>query len=48
MIDLLLAHGARPDIRDKLWDATPLGWAIHENRPAARARLEAIGKTEEA
>jgi len=44
MIDLLLAHGARTDIRDKLWDATPLGWAIHENRPAARARLDAIAK----
>jgi ankyrin repeat protein len=41
MIELLLAHGARPDVPDTLWGGTPLGWAIHENRAAARARLEA-------
>jgi len=41
MIDLLLAHGARLDLRDTLWDATPLGWAIHEGNTAARAALEA-------
>jgi peptide-methionine (S)-S-oxide reductase len=41
MIELLVAHGARQDVRDTLWGDTPLGWAIHENRPAARARLEA-------
>jgi hypothetical protein len=40
MIDLLLARGARIDARDKLWDGTPLDWAIHEQREAARIRLE--------
>jgi peptide-methionine (S)-S-oxide reductase len=40
LIELLLARGARLDARDTLWDGTPLGWAIHENRPAARAALE--------
>jgi len=39
-IALLLARGANPDVRDALWDATPLDWAIHENRPAARGALE--------
>jgi len=40
LIDLLLAQGARLDARDTLWDATPLNWAMHQNRPAARAALE--------
>ena len=40
MIEMLLARGARTDARDTLWDGTPLGWSIHENRPAARAFLE--------
>jgi peptide-methionine (S)-S-oxide reductase len=40
LIDLLLERGARLDTCDKLWDATPLGWAIHQDRPIARARLE--------
>jgi peptide-methionine (S)-S-oxide reductase len=40
LIEMLLARGARPDVRDKLWDSTPLGWAIHEGRHNARAALE--------
>jgi hypothetical protein len=40
LIELLLAHGARTDRRDTIWDATPLGWAIHEGRTAARSVLE--------
>jgi hypothetical protein len=40
MIGLLLMHGARTDARDTLWDATPLGWAIHQHREAARICLE--------
>jgi hypothetical protein len=35
-----LRRGARKDARDLLWDNTPLGWAIHQDRPAARAALE--------
>jgi ankyrin repeat protein len=41
MIEMLLAHGARADVRDKLWDSTPLEWAIHEGKERARAALEA-------
>jgi peptide-methionine (S)-S-oxide reductase len=44
LIDLLLERGARIDTHDKLWDATPLGWAIHEERPIARARLERVSR----
>ena len=40
MIELLLARGARADRRDTLWDATPLGWAIHEGRTGAQEVLE--------
>jgi ankyrin repeat protein len=40
LIALLLERGARADIRDKLWNGTPLGWAIHERKHKARAMLE--------
>jgi len=42
MLELLVAHGARDDIEDTLFRGTALGWAIHENKPAARAYLEAL------
>jgi peptide-methionine (S)-S-oxide reductase len=42
---LLLDRGANPEAKDKLWDGTPLGWAIHENKPAARAVLETSTET---
>jgi peptide-methionine (S)-S-oxide reductase len=41
LVELLLARGANPHARDKLWDGTPLDWATHENRAIARAALEA-------
>ncbi|HSC05124.1 MAG TPA: hypothetical protein VLC49_17460 [Solirubrobacteraceae bacterium] len=41
LIALLISHGARRDIKDTVWDGTPLDWAIHEERPRARAFLEA-------
>jgi hypothetical protein len=41
LIALLLEHGARRDIRDTVWDGTPLDWAIHEGRQRARDFLEA-------
>jgi peptide-methionine (S)-S-oxide reductase len=41
LIELLLARGARADRRDKLFDATPLDWAIYSDNGAARAALEA-------
>jgi len=40
LIELLLSRGARKDVRDTLWDSTPLGWAIFLGRDAARAALE--------
>jgi hypothetical protein len=29
LLELLAAYGARLDIADTLWRATPLGWARH-------------------
>jgi hypothetical protein len=42
MMDLLIGRGARTDIADKLWDSTPLGWAIHQGKVRARAYLENV------
>lgn len=39
MMTLLVAHGARLDIEDKLWRGTPLGWAMHNKRKEAEAWL---------
>jgi len=39
-MELLVARGARTDVPDKLWGSTPLGWAVHENKPRAREWLE--------
>jgi ankyrin repeat protein len=44
MMALLLARGARTDVRDTLWNATPLGWAQHEGKAKAVAFLERAGK----
>jgi hypothetical protein len=43
MIELLLARGARTDVRDALWNGTPLDWARHEHRAEAVALLAARG-----
>ncbi len=32
LVQLLLEHGARPDIKDCLWKGTPAGWANHIGR----------------
>ena len=37
---LLMAHGAKPDVVDTLWGATPAGWAWHAGNEAVRACLE--------
>ncbi|MGH7781126.1 MAG: ankyrin repeat domain-containing protein [Candidatus Binataceae bacterium] len=42
MLRLLVEHGARPDSREKLWNSTPLGWAIHNQHPAAEAYLRTL------
>ena len=39
LAQLLLDLGADPSIRDKRFDATPLGWAEHEGQPALVALL---------
>ena len=44
LIQLLIARGAHANARDKLWDATPLEWAIHQGRSAARAALESYSR----
>lgn len=36
---LLVTHGARTDIHDKLWRARPLGWSIHCKQGEAQAYL---------
>ena len=41
LLALLISHGARRDVRDTVWNGTPLDWAIHEERQRARAFLEA-------
>jgi hypothetical protein len=42
LVDVLLARGAPTDARDRMWNATPLQWAIHEGRERARERLTAV------
>jgi ankyrin repeat protein len=45
VVRTLVEHGARVDIRDTIWDATPLGWADHGHQPAVAAYLRSIGAT---
>jgi peptide-methionine (S)-S-oxide reductase len=42
LLALLVERGARPDVRDTLWDGTPLDWARHEDRPRAAVYLERV------
>jgi len=39
---LLVSHGARLDIRDTLWRATPLMWAVHEGKTKSEAFLRSL------
>ncbi len=43
MIEMLLAHGARTDIADAIWDGTAHDWATYGDNVAAAAALEAAG-----
>jgi len=45
MLRLLVEYGTNLDIRDKLWNGTPLGWAVHTGKPAAETYLRSIGAT---
>ncbi len=42
MLRLLVERGANLDTRDKLWDGTPLGWAMHTKQRDAEAYLRAV------
>jgi ankyrin repeat protein len=42
LLELLVAHGARLDARDTLWDGTPLGWAVRGKKQAAEAYLRSL------
>jgi len=39
VIQLLVEHGARLDLKDVLWQATPAEWARHEGKTEAEAYL---------
>jgi GNAT superfamily N-acetyltransferase len=41
LVEVALAHGADPTVRDRTFNSTPLGWAEHFGRPALAARLTA-------
>ena len=43
VVKLLAERGARLDIRDTLYQSTPLGWAIHCEKPAIAEYLRALG-----
>jgi hypothetical protein len=45
LMALLVTRGARTDVPDTLWGATPLDWAIHQNKTRSRAWLEALRRT---
>lgn len=42
LLELLIAHGARVDQRDALWEGTPRDWALHAHKPRAAAYLERV------
>ena len=41
IIELLLDHGANPNLRDPGYDATPAGWAEHHGQTEAQLLLAA-------
>jgi Ankyrin repeats (3 copies) len=41
-VRVLVEHGARLDLKDKLWQATPLGWAAHGKQDQVVAYLRAL------
>jgi ankyrin repeat protein len=48
-VRLLIERGARLDIRDTIWDGTPLGWAVHGGSKAQAAiaeYLQSLGAAE--
>jgi peptide-methionine (S)-S-oxide reductase len=43
MLRLLVERGASLDIKDSLWNSTPLGWAVHTKKAAAENYLRGAG-----
>ena len=43
VVRLFVERGARLDIRDTLWEGTPLGWAVYGKRPEIASFLSAHG-----
>ena len=43
VVRTLVEHGARLDIRDTLWQGTPLGWAEHGGKTEVAAYLRSLG-----
>jgi ankyrin repeat protein len=43
VVRLLVEHGARLDIRDTIWNGTPLGWADYCGQPEIAACLRTHG-----
>jgi len=42
-VRVLVEHGARLDIRDGIWQGTPLGWAVHGGQAETAAYLRSVG-----
>jgi peptide-methionine (S)-S-oxide reductase len=42
MVKFLAEHGARLDIRDTIWDGTPLGWAEYLKQDEIAAYLRTL------
>lgn len=43
VVKLLIDRGARLDIKDSIYQGTPLGWAEHCNRPEIASYLKSLG-----
>jgi hypothetical protein len=46
VVRLLVARGARLDIRDTIWHGTPLGWALHGGKAQMADCLRSLGAVE--
>jgi hypothetical protein len=42
MLELLLDHGADPNVHDTAYDATPAGWAEHHGQTEAQQFLASL------
>jgi ankyrin repeat protein len=45
-VRVLVEHGARLDVRDSIWQGTPLGWAVHGGQQETAAYLRSLGAPE--